>query len=62
MQDYSGAFEKASAAGIQTEAECGVSWNWSEGPGGPGQIGQRCPGKEVELDPSPLQGFKPEEP
>ena len=26
MQEYSGAFEEATAAGTQTEAECGVSW------------------------------------
>ena len=31
MQEYSGAFEEDSAAGTQTEAECGVSWNGSGG-------------------------------
>lgn len=57
MQEYSGAFEEATAAGTQTEGR--VWCELSGGPGSPGQPGRGGPTKGFGLDPSPPRGFKP---
>lgn len=49
MQEYSGAFEEARAAGTQTEAECGVSWNGSGGLVAQVRLGMGALARDLDL-------------